>query len=1438
MKRKMVSIITALIITIMAVAIPMPINSLAKNEEVLESKPENVTEEFGQSNISELNTVVLGEEYKGTVIYGDVDNDGDVDEDDCTYFKDIYFGGNFNPDERTRLACDLICDGEINIYDVQRLVEYVYQQIPLENIASGYCGDNATWVLTASGELVISGEGDMWEWTYTSHSPWYDYTETISTVIINDGITSIGGFAFHDCSNLLNITISNNVVYIGSGAFFNCDSLKKIDVPIGVARINNDTFYNCSNLISVSLPNTVNSIGDSAFYGCESMTYIQIPESVTSIGDENAVISSGSFARCKNLKSINIPNGVKRIREGTFAYCENLENVHIPGTVTSIGMEAFWRCDNLKQIYYHGSQLEWATIDISSIGNSFLWDNQNINYDSLSATSGRCGDEVSWQLEDFTLYITGIGDMWNWSSEKNAPWYDYYRVINNVIIDNGVTSIGDYAFYQCSIFTAIDMPQSITSIGDHSFCGCANLISVVIPEGVSKIHDSTFSGCQNLTSIIIPETVVSIGNNAFFYCSSLQEITIPNSVQIIGEEAFRDCGTLSKITLSNAMTSISESMFYHCFNLNNVVIPNSITNIDAGAFAYCDDLTNVTIPDSVTTIGNSAFDSCGLTNITIPNSVTRIDAWTFSSCTDLTSITIPDSITSIGAYAFSTCTSLSDVYYIGAESEWNSVTIDSGNDFLTNANIHFVSNHTVTYDYSTNGGTSATAASVNVADGAAADLSPTATKAGWEFVGWNTNPNATTALSSYTVTGNVTLYAIYKKTLTVNFYSRGNSLQTTKTATIYNNSTRGNVTAPSPSSYSGWTALGWRDDTSAAVNEYGKTDTISISNNMNFYAVYSRTLTLSYNANGGGSTPPSQTATQYYNASGKKEGKTFTLASAITRNGYSFNGWAENTTSGTVYTANRSITITDPTVMYAIWQATTNPPPAKTFTMIRDNYSFANTWSSFGYGKSYRIPLERYISVFGITLGAQKYNTAGYWGGSCYGFAATSSLFFDELLDYTRYDDSAEDLYSIDAPRRPSANLTILIERYQIAQSLNSVLRERSKYYEDYNSLIAAVEHFENTGEDPVILCVQRDGGGHAVVPYKCEQNVNGSYSIYVYDNNYPSDRERIVTINRNLNGFSYDRYNKSMAFNYADTVYNALEGISLMSNDDTATVTLNSDNISFTDVNGIDISNIDGAFEVLPIEEDYDTSLKTYIVPIGDYIIKNNRADINKFEVSIANELDYQLVTTDDLNASISVGISGNTGRVYAYVNSTENSKNCIQMINNLGVSKRLESVGKSLGISAESNNSASIISDSFVNCNGVSLALGSSGNIESTTISTDTEMQDGNTDDICSLIISTNTLKYANQSINGKISFVAYNNTDSIMSAEITACLYSKDGRLVSIIDTQDTILGIGSNYVNFDSINYTNLEDDEYYIKCFIWDSLDGMKALGDAVKVDIA
>ena len=295
-----------------------------------------------------------------------------------------------------------------------------------------------------------------------------------------------------------------------------------------------------------------------------------------------------------------------------------------------------------------------------------------------------------------------------------APWYQSRDSIKAVVVESGVTTIGRYAFYDCSSLTGITLPEGVTTIDYSAFSGCSSLTSITIPESVTTIDwyafydcssltsvtfaensqlatigDYAFEDCSSLSSITIPESVTSIGKYAFQGCRSLSSITIPEGVTAIGEHAFSDCFRLISITIPESVTAIGDYAFYFC-SLTSINIPESVTAIGRCAFNSCYSLTSINIPEGVTTIGDSVFRSCSrLTSITIPESVTTIGHCAFYDCCSLTSINIPESVTAIGEDAFSGCKKIQEVFYAGSEAEWNALPIATGNDPLKNATIYY-----------------------------------------------------------------------------------------------------------------------------------------------------------------------------------------------------------------------------------------------------------------------------------------------------------------------------------------------------------------------------------------------------------------------------------------------------------------------------------------------------------------------------------------------------------------------------------------------------------------------------------------------------------------------------------------------------------------------------------------------------------------------------
>ena len=456
----------------------------------------------------------------------------------------------------------------------------------------------------------------------TIAGPYGDYNKAIKTVKIQNGVTSIGDYAFDNCTSLTSIEIPSGVTSIGDGAFAYCTSLTSIEIPSGVTSIRDYAFDNCTSLTSIEIPSGVTSIRDHAFDNCTSLTSIEIPSGVTSIGNS-------AFKNCTSLASIEIPSSVTSIGNEAFAYCTNLTSIEIPSGVTSIENYAFSNCTSLN----------------------------SINVDK---------DNQSYSSEDGILFDKEKKKLITYPAGKKEKEYN---------IPSSVTSIGAGTFYGCRSLTRIEIPSSVTSIECLAFYGCTSLTSIEIPSSVTRIAAQVFYGCTSLTSIEIPSSVTSIGMWAFYNCTSLTSIEIPSSVASIGIYAFSRCVSLNSINVdkSNQEYSSEDGILFDkdkkeliCYPAEKKEkeynIPSSVTSIGTYAFGNCTNLTRIEIPSSVTSIGGGAFDNCtSLTRIEIPSSVTSIGREAFEKCERLTSIEIPSSVTSIGWNAFAYCTSLTDI---------------------------------------------------------------------------------------------------------------------------------------------------------------------------------------------------------------------------------------------------------------------------------------------------------------------------------------------------------------------------------------------------------------------------------------------------------------------------------------------------------------------------------------------------------------------------------------------------------------------------------------------------------------------------------------------------------------------------------------------------------------------------------------------------------
>lgn len=500
-----------------------------------------------------------------------------------------------------------------------------------------------------------------------------DFTKIIKAIslpenyVMKSTVTEIGQYAFSGNTTVKTATINQTVTEISYGAFYGCSALESVAMPEGIVSIGLSAFKD-SGLKSVTLPSTVEYIDDQAFEDCRALTSATLNEGLTDICSfafENTGLTSvvipdsvtwigyKAFYDCDSLTNVVIGSGVGELTSSNFADCDSLKEFNVPATVEQVSASVIRDCSSLEKINV---------------------DSNNPNYSSI----------------DGVLFDKPAEYLLTYPDGKAGA----YTVPSSVIDIQGA------AFDNASKLTSVVIPNSVTYINSNTFINCTALNNVVLSENITDIDSYAFENCRSLTEINIPASVTWISGRAFLDCTALKAINVAEANNEYASQngilysKDKETLILAPYGIEGAVTIPQGTKYIGAFNdcekVTSIVLPEGVTSIGGAAFSGCTSLTDISIPNTVTNISYSVFEGCSsLKSIKLPSGLTTICWNTFRDCTSLEAIEIPVSVTNIDSYAFDNCVSLKDVYYTGTEEQWNNIEIGDGNEYLTNATIHF-----------------------------------------------------------------------------------------------------------------------------------------------------------------------------------------------------------------------------------------------------------------------------------------------------------------------------------------------------------------------------------------------------------------------------------------------------------------------------------------------------------------------------------------------------------------------------------------------------------------------------------------------------------------------------------------------------------------------------------------------------------------------------
>ena len=521
---------------------------------------------------------------------------------------------------------------------------------------------------------------------------------SLETISVPDGMTVLERSAFHNCEYLQAVDLSRTALTVlEEKVFHNCLRVESILLPEGITSIGSFCFNDCNALKELTIPSAVTAVSEGAFYKCDTLEELVFPAALTTL-------SGYAIPYCGNLKTVDLSRtSITRIEGATFAACPALEEVWLPETLETVHQAAFNGCTAVTALYFAGDA-PTATGDMSAaLPNATVYYQPEASGWGTSWYGLPTGQDPAWVLYDVAggqlIFNTRTGEIAGYAGAPVAV------VVPAEIGDAAVTGIAKGAFAGCSSLAVMDLSAAaVTSVGAGAWENCSALVRLVLPNTVESFDLSALNGCSALMNTVftgdcpvpegsIPGTlpnefavwypagaenwpegfdfireyiplsvpggtlvydgegcvlvtyygqptrvadltlpVTEIAPRAFAYCAALNNVTLPATVTAIGEQAFAECGGLQYADLScTAETELQDELFLNCAELEVVLLPDVLQSLNGRVFAGCAALHDLSLPETLTYVGPGTFSGCAsLTELTFSASLSRLFANAFA----------------------------------------------------------------------------------------------------------------------------------------------------------------------------------------------------------------------------------------------------------------------------------------------------------------------------------------------------------------------------------------------------------------------------------------------------------------------------------------------------------------------------------------------------------------------------------------------------------------------------------------------------------------------------------------------------------------------------------------------------------------------------------------------------------------------------------------